>query len=79
MGVVAGVVRVVGGYGAEVVGPEAALWAGARILRRAWGRGGVSEKRHRNDGWLTLIIQLETWLMLKPVAWHNCFFSSSLG
>ena len=41
--------------------------------------GTVSEKRHRNDGWLTLIIQLETWLMLKPVAWHNCFFSSSLG
>ena len=33
---VAGVVRVVGGYGAEVVGPEAALCAGAKILRRAW-------------------------------------------
>ena len=28
---------------------------------------------------LTLIIQLETWLMLKPVAAHSCFFSSSLG
>lgn len=26
-----------------------------------------------------LIIQLDTWLMLSPVALHNCFFSSSLG
>ena len=28
---------------------------------------------------LTLIIQLDTWLMLRPVAWHKAFFSSSLG
>lgn len=28
---------------------------------------------------LTLIIQLETWLMLREVAWQSCFFSSSLG
>ena len=41
MAVAAGVVRVVGGYGAEVVGPDAALCAGAKILRRAWS-GPVS-------------------------------------
>lgn len=40
---------------------------------------GVSQERDGNAGWLTLIIQLDTWLMLKPVAWHSCFFSSSLG
>ncbi len=28
---------------------------------------------------LTLIIQLETWLMLRPVSEHNHFFSSSVG
>lgn len=26
-----------------------------------------------------MIIQLETWLMLRPVALHICFFSTSLG
>ena len=27
----------------------------------------------------TLIIQFDTWLMERPVAWQSCFFSSSLG
>ena len=39
----------------------------------------VSENRLYDKVKPTLIIQLETWLMLRPVAAHNCFFSSSLG
>ena len=46
----AGAVRAAGGYGAEVVGPEAALWAGAKILRRAWWAAREQGTQARRGG-----------------------------
>jgi hypothetical protein len=37
------------------------------------------EKKEGNEGRRTLIIQLETWLMLRPVSEQSHFFSSSVG
>lgn len=41
--------------------------------------GGEDGGIERRMGRLTLIIQLLTWLIERPVAWQSCFFSSSEG
>lgn len=59
------------GKGVVVVGPAAARWAGARMRRRACQRKSTMNEWmgvNMTGNELTLIIQLETWLMLRPVA-----------
>jgi hypothetical protein len=51
---------------------EFALAAAAAAAAFAFAAGARIRRR-------ALIIQLETWLMLKPVSEHNHFFSSSVG
>jgi hypothetical protein len=65
--------RVLWWWGQRLHGEQGPKFDGEPTEKISKGSKGCSDEGR------TLIIQFDTWLMLRPVAWQSCFFSSSLG